>query len=128
MNFLAETLNRISECGLDANNIAYIGSRCGKYRCTWEAFQKMADRGYARSSIVANTQVARDLIIAFSSGDQLRRALSVDGDYWEHVPSTPVTEICVSITRLISDTPRDFVRDHRPLPYVTLAKLHENVE
>lgn len=71
MNFLNETLHKLKDLKLTSSDIEFIGSADGKYSCSWQEFEKMADQEYLPSYYCQ--EVAIDLIIRFKTGATLRR-------------------------------------------------------
>ena len=81
MNLLTETKSAIKNSGHDVTDIAFIGSSDGEYRCTWGEFCALADREY--DSGFGGQEVASDLIIVFSDGQQMWRGEYDGSEWWE---------------------------------------------
>jgi len=81
-NFLQETLEDIRNIGFTPDDIVFIGSRDGKYSCTWEEFKDLADQYYYQDS--PEQEVASDLIIVFRDGTVLERKEQRGLEWWSY--------------------------------------------
>lgn len=79
MNLLEETIEKIKEAGLNIEDIIFIGSKDGRYRCTWEEFLVLANREYDEG--YGSNEVASDLIILFKDNSRMYRG-EYDGSEW----------------------------------------------
>lgn len=79
MNLLEETRESIKESGHLPEDIVFIGSVESGHECTWDQFVTLADREY--DSGYGGQEVASDLIVVFSDGQQMRRS-EYDGSEW----------------------------------------------
>lgn len=79
MNLLQETLEDIKDSGHTLQDVIFIGSEESGHSCTWEEFEKLADRDYYAGH--GAQEVATDLIIVFSDGAKMWRG-EYDGAEW----------------------------------------------
>lgn len=79
MKFLEETLETIIEAGHSRNDVAFVGSKDGEYRISFNAFEKIANIKY--DSGFGAPEIAQDLIVYFNNGDWLERR-EYDGSEW----------------------------------------------
>ena len=85
MTLLEETKDAIASSGHTEADIVFIGSEKTGHQCTWDKFCDLANVEYDAGFGAA--QVAQDLRVVFSDGQQLWRG-EYDGlEWWEH--STP---------------------------------------
>lgn len=80
-NFRAETEDAIKDSGHTLDDIVFIGSKDGEYSCNWPEFRTLADREY--DSGFGASEVATDLIIAFSDGSTMWRGEYDGSEWWE---------------------------------------------
>ncbi len=66
MNLLKETINDIERAKLKIEDITFIGSKDGKYRCTWNEFESLANIEYYDG--FGGQEIANDLTIVFRNG------------------------------------------------------------
>lgn len=101
-NLLQETLDDITEAGLDTNKIVFIGSSNYEYECTWEEFKELANIKY--DSGHGAQKVATDLIIVFDDGSYMDRKEYDGAEWWEvHKPvEIPDTRPKKKIERLVA--------------------------
>jgi hypothetical protein len=71
-NLLQDTRDCIAVTGHTEADIIFIGSQCSGYQCTWDEFCVLADKEYNPDS--DGQEVAEDLIIVFSDGEQITMA------------------------------------------------------
>lgn len=99
-NLLEETIDAITRSGHTISQIVFIGSSNGKYRCTWDEFQKLADREY--DSGYGSNEVASDLIVLFGDGKKMWRGDYGGSEWWEFdspavvdytLPGLPITNL-----------------------------------
>lgn len=99
MNLLHETREAIEGFGLTVNDIVFIGSEDSGHACTWEEFESLANHEYDHS--YGSQEVAKDLIIAFSTGHKMVRGEYDGSEWWElNAPFKPPIET-KKITALI---------------------------
>lgn len=79
MNLLKETLRDIAEKGNTIDDIVFIGSKDGRYGCSWQEFEVLADFDYNNGFGAAH--VASDLIIVFKDASTMWR-YEYDGCEW----------------------------------------------
>lgn len=79
INLLTETLQEIEANNLKAEDIVYIGTRDGKYSCSWGEFKVLADKSYDNG--YGGAEVNTALIIVFKGGEELHRG-EYDGSEW----------------------------------------------
>lgn len=82
MNFLAETVEAITESGHSPAEIVFIGSEESGYCCTWDAFQRLANQEYDNDH--GGDGVAQDLIIVFQDGQRMWRDAYDGAESWEY--------------------------------------------
>jgi hypothetical protein len=80
-NLLRETTNAIANSGHVIEDVVFIGSLNGEYRCTWDEFTILADVEY--SSGYGAAEVATDLIVRFSDGKKMWRGEYDGSEWWE---------------------------------------------
>lgn len=78
-NLLKETLAKIEREGHTKNDVAFVGSKDGKLRISFEEFEKISNFEY--DSGYGSQQIAEDLIVYFDEGDWLERE-EYDGSEW----------------------------------------------
>ena len=98
INLLTETLQEIDDNDLSVNDIVYIGTRDGKYSCSWEEFKVLANESYYNG--YGGAQVNPALIIVFKDSKELYREEYDGSEWWDlwkpfKVPEStePLTEI-----------------------------------
>lgn len=100
-NFFDETFDLMKEIGLSPNQIDFIGSETGEYKCTWGEFVLLADESYEVNGLLWST-IPSDLVIVFKNGTVFVR----DGDdcyeYWRVVIPTKSQRNVKKITKLFS--------------------------
>ena len=84
MNFLQETLDILKALADRGDSVLFIGSRDGKYSCSYEEFLSLANFDYNEDYGAA--EVPRDLVIVFDSGSMLVRE-EYDGSEWWRLQS-----------------------------------------
>lgn len=85
MNLLHETIDAILNSGHDKSQIIFVGSEKSGHCCTWDEFEKLADREYNES--YGSPEVADDLIIVFGDGAKMLRGEKDGSEWWDF--STP---------------------------------------
>lgn len=98
INLLTETLRKIDNSNLSVNDIVYIGTRDGKYSCSWEEFKDLSDKSYDNG--YGGAEVNPALIIVFKGREELHRGEYDGSEWWDlwkpfKVPDNtePLTEI-----------------------------------
>jgi len=81
MNFLEETREDIKRVGHNIQDIMFIGSYDGKYRMTFQEFERIGDFEYYNSNSYGGTEIPTDLIVYFKDDTYLYR---IDDDGREH--------------------------------------------
>lgn len=81
-NLLKETIEDIKQSGHEPSDIVFIGSKETGHGCTWEEFEKLADKDY--DSGFGAQEVASDLIIAFGDGATMWRHEYDGSECWEY--------------------------------------------
>ena len=89
-NLLVETLESIKVSGRGAADVAWVGSRDGKYAISWGNFSIIAeatnyDNGYG------GHEIALDLVVVFRDGSWLERG-EYDGSEWWAFAATPTAQ------------------------------------
>jgi len=74
MNLLRETLDKMDELDVSADDIFYIGSYWGVYSCDWTEFCVLANREYNNLENGIQ-QVAEDLMIFFGKKGRIVRVV-----------------------------------------------------
>jgi len=99
-NLLKETLKNIETSNHNISDIIFIGSEKSGYSCSWEEFEKLANKEY--DSGYGAAEVAQDLIIVFSDGYKLYRGEYDGSEWWNHSRPFVMPEIKKSITYLFA--------------------------
>jgi len=81
VNLLEETQTLMKNIGYCSEDIQFIGSAGGHYRCTWKEFTKLANKAYNNGKGEQN--VASDLIIVFHDGISLHRTAYKGVECWD---------------------------------------------
>jgi len=81
-NLLEETLETLREIGKSVEDIDWIGTKDGKYVCTWEEFKEMADVEYDAG--YGSVEVLPDSVVVFKDGSWLERAEYDGSEWWEY--------------------------------------------
>ena len=81
MNLLEETVECIEDSGFSIEDIVFIGSKCGQYRCSWDEFILIADFEYDES--YGRQVVASDLVVSFVGGSVIKRWEYDGSEGWE---------------------------------------------
>jgi len=90
-NLLNETLSAIRDSDHAVEDVKFIGSNDGKYRCTWEEFQEIADFEY--DSGFGAQKVAADLVIMFFDKMMMSRFEYDGSERWEFNAPTNI-DLC----------------------------------
>lgn len=88
-NLLEETREEIASNKHTLAQVAWVGSRSGKYAISWEAFEEIANIEY--DSGYGGQKVANDLVVVFTDGSWLERS-EYDGSEWWSYCKTPMPE------------------------------------
>lgn len=80
MNLLQETTAAITQSGHKPEDIIFVGSEQTGHRCNWEEFCKLADVEYDAG--YGAPEVATDLIIVFSDGQEMWREDDDGREWW----------------------------------------------
>lgn len=91
MNLLAETIDAIADSGHEVCQIVFIGSLDSGHQCSWEEFERLADREY--DSGYGSAEVATDLVIAFSDQTYMTRGEYDGSEWWEYNKPLSIPEI-----------------------------------
>lgn len=113
-NLLTETIEKMNLAQQRPEDIIFIGSRNGEYRCTWDEFRTLADHDYDDS--YGDTEVAEDLVVRFQNGGWLERWQYDGSEGWTYRAPFVTPTQTKPIQRLMEDD------DHHS--NATLAKLH----
>ena len=81
INLLQETLKAIQESGHSVKDVAWVGAQDGSEYCTWEEFEKMADKLYFNGHGLE--EVRTDLVVVFKDGSWLERWEYDGAEGWE---------------------------------------------
>jgi hypothetical protein len=81
-NLLEETRIDIQSSGHTPTQVAWVGSRDGKYAISWEGFTKLANIKY--DSGYGGQEVANDLVIVFNDGTWLERSEYDGSEAWTY--------------------------------------------
>lgn len=85
MNLLLETEQEIRACSKSISDIAFIGSACGNYECSWDEFKIIADFDYY--NWCDSQEIAQDLVIVFWDGSKLFRTEFNGYEGWQYQPA-----------------------------------------
>lgn len=95
MNFLKETLKVLDDLQMESDDILFIGSADGKYGCTWEEFNKLADFEYHEG--FGGQEIPSDIVIVFDDRSYLTRYEYDGSESWQYNKVLTVPEIYFKI-------------------------------
>jgi hypothetical protein len=61
VNLLQETLNELANNNLTSSNVEWVGSKCGKFKISWDDFVKIADIEYDNG--FGGNEIASNLVV-----------------------------------------------------------------
>jgi len=97
-NLLSETKSALRMEGYKPKDIVFIGSWDGRYACSWEEFEKLANFNYDERS--SGQEIADDLVIRMRDGSFFCRQKHDGSERWEHWPVPRVEKNPRPITKL----------------------------
>lgn len=100
MNLLWETAGILNELEYSTNDIAFIGSRDGKYSCSWNEFKILANKNYDNG--FGAPEVATDLIILFKNNSWIERDSYDGSEWWKYVARFRSLDKTLPIKRLFA--------------------------
>lgn len=101
MNLLEETVEDLRWCGHATSDIIFIGSSSSGHSCTWDQFEKLADKEYDAGH--GRQEVAVDLVIVFRGGSRLQRKEYDGAEQWCYLPMDLPPDLGKPIRGLISE-------------------------
>ena len=103
-NFRKETAFFFEVNGLSLEDVVYVGSKDGRYECTWDEFVELSDFDYLDEyNCLNNPGVVSDLTIHFKDGATMSRFTGFNEGWYlgERIEAAPTPH---RITNLIPST------------------------
>ena len=81
MNLLKETQKAVELSGHYVKDVLWVGSRDGRYTCSWDEFCLLANEEYNNS--YGYEEVGTDLVVVFGDNSWLERESEDGGEWWK---------------------------------------------
>ena len=109
MNLLQETREELRSNGYTPQDVAWVGSRNGKYVGTWEDFVRIANRRYNPG--YGSNQVSLELVVVLLDGAWLERHEYDGSEWWEFKRTPEMQQQTHPITEVFVKTWEDPIGD-----------------